>query len=309
MERLFCNSLQAEFDLEKLGVVKSAGFKKNGIIVEVKQQNNIRNITLLSEDNISASELYNIFSSVERLLMIFDGRFYKLNYLTFESADLEMKKRLDFYSKKCFAGRLTYYNSADYCRHSLIKVIDLETVFTSELYDKWKRILTDLDIVHQMYLYSICNIKTPIDINCGFMIELTEAMVEVVNLYKHDFSSYNPGEKGTSLKTCIDAIIKKYGVDIFEKELSSNYDDFLQVMVDSRVRIMHIKRKHNKIYFNGEESLLYIQKLMLLYRKVLFDLLDIDESIYTDNIKKVVRALDDWNGVRESLFHRMNNNA
>ena len=57
---------------------------------------------------------------------------------------------------------------------------------------------------------------------------------------------------------CLDALIIQYGQEIFSKEIETNYEGFLQVLVNSRVRIMHIKRNQKGIYFNGSEPALYM---------------------------------------------------
>lgn len=58
---------------------------------------------------------------------------------------------------------------------------------------------------------------------------------------------------------------------------------------------MHIKREQKGVYFNGTESILYILKMSLLYRKILFELLNIKEVSYIDRLRKRVLELDEWN--------------
>lgn len=38
----------------------------------------------------------------------------------------------------------------------------------------------------------------------------------------------------------------------------------------------------------------YIAKLSIMYRKIIFMLIGIDDTMYTDNIIKAVEALDNW---------------
>lgn len=59
-------------------------------------------------------------------------------------------------------------------------------------------------------------------------------------------------------------------------------------MVNSRVRIIHIKREQKGLYFNGNESVLYTLKISLLYRCIIFKVLNINELNYIDNSIKCV---------------------
>ena len=90
-----------------------------------------------------------------------------------------------------------------------------------------------------------------------FLIHLAETLVEVLKVYTNSFQKLKPGN-GTSLRACVKALIKEYGEDIFEKEMEANEKEFLSTVINSRVRIMHIKRNQKIKYFNGNESVLYI---------------------------------------------------
>ena len=156
-----------------------------------------------------------------------------------------------------------------------------------------------------MYLYSLSNSGITVDVKCAFLIELAEPLVEIVKGHTNYFSTLIPGARGTTLKSCLDALITKYGVDIFEKELSNNSEQFLSAMVNSRVRIMHIKREQRGIYFNGNESVLYTLKMSLLYRRIIFEVLGISEINYRDNLLKCVSRLDKWNDVLEHFLLKL----
>ena len=49
------------------------------------------------------------------------------------------------------------------------------------------------------------------------LIELAEPLVEIVKKHTNFYASFNTRARGTSLKNCLDALITKYGVDIFER--------------------------------------------------------------------------------------------
>ena len=72
--------------------------------------------------------------------------------------------------------------------------------------------------------------------------------------------------------------------------------------VNSRVNIMHVKRNQRKPALNGKQSCLYAQKLSLLYRKILFELLQINDSLYLEKLKHCVLNLDNWNSISDDFL-------
>ena len=137
-----------------------------------------------------------------------------------------------------------------------------------------------------------------------FLIHLAETLVEVLKVYTNSFQKLKPGN-GTSLRACFKALIKEYGEDIFEKEMEANEKEFLSTVINSRVRIMHIKRNQKIKYFNGNESVLYILKLSLLYRRILLNILGVEEQMYVDKLQKCVSRLNRWNDTLDKLLLRL----
>lgn len=272
--------------------------------IKIEQSIN-RIIMLKSIEDVSVYDLHAIFTRVERLLMLFDGRFFTLSELILCDSEETNEEMLASHAIHFMKGRLSYFQSADFCNYKCDGLINFDDVLNAKLFARWEGLLDELDIVHQMYLYSVSDSKMPVDLKCAFLIELAEPLVEIVKQNTDLFSELNPGKRGTSLKMCLDALIKQYGTDIFAIEISSAYDEFLSVLVDSRVRIMHIKKKQEKIYCNGSESILYILKMSLLYRKVLFEMLHIEQQYYKDKILKSVTILDKWNNVLDKLLQKL----
>ncbi len=269
------------------------------------EQGGIRTITIMTETDISVRGLYSVFSRLERLLMIFDGRFIPLFGLEFLDSNTSTDEQLLIYAKHCFGNRLSYYNSVDFCSYNVNKLLDFDSVLTKELYKKWESILEELDVVHQMFLYSLCGSGQPVDIKCAFLIELAEPLVEILKEYKHYFEKLEPGKQGTTLKDCLKALIEKCGISIFSDELSGDRDKFYQVLRNSRVRIMHIKRKKDWGYFDNLESVLYSVKMCLLYRKIIFELLDINSTEYHDDLRKCVSYWNRWNDVLSNFLLKL----
>lgn len=64
-------------------------------------------------------------------------------------------------------------------------------------------------------------------------------------------------------------------MDIFGAEYQKSSDKFLQILVNSRVGIMHIKRNFSKSYLSGEESLLYMASLWFSIEGYYLNLLEL----------------------------------
>lgn len=304
-----CKSLVGIFKADKtmLAGPSEIGFElvKDKLFHIKVEQCGIRKISVTSDEDVSVFDLYAVFSRLERLLMLLDGTFISLSEIQLSKSDTADENILRSCEVHLMKQRLAYFLSADFCNYSINKMIGFDSIITTDLFCKWERLLDELDVVHQMYLYSLSKDGMPVDIKCAFLIELAEPLVEIVKNHTALFSSLTPGARGTSLRNCLDALITEYGREIFESELSKDYEKFLSVLVNSRVRIMHIKRNQNGKYFNGEESVLYSLKMSLLYRKILFKMMEIDEVNYQDNLKKCVSRLDKWNDTLDRFFAKL----
>lgn len=310
MEQIIkCKSLEAIFKDD--GLILDGPYKIEFDIIRDElfhisvEQYGIRKIAVVSDVDISVFHLHALFTRVERLLMLLDGVFIPLSELCLSKSDVVEKKILESCEKNFMKQRLPYFSSADFCAYNKDRMLKFDSIITADLFYKWENLLDELDVVHQMYLYSLSNSKITVDIKCAFLIELAEPLVEVIREHTSNFTSIIPGTRGTTLKTCLDALIQKYGTDIFKRELSNNYEKFLSAMVNSRVRIMHIKREQRGIYFNGVESVLYALKMSLLYRRIMFEVLGIDEMKYKDTLKKCVSQLDRWNDTLDKFLVKL----
>ena len=251
-----------------------------------------RTIELLSQNPISCDVLYSEFQDFEKLLMLFDGKFYPIEDISleeFESTDTEMCD----YSMQFLENRLEYYSSKDFCQYGFTKIIDFQEELNSNLYSHWKLLLEQMDISYQAFLYALSDNKNPVDMNLAFLVELAEPFVELIKENTFYCQTLTPGERGTTLKMCIDSLITHFGTDIFEKELSNDYSNFLDTAVGSRVRVMHIK-KNQKKYWTGKDCVRYSMKFSLLYRRILLELLGIQYSTYDDTLKNATETIDRW---------------
>ena len=277
--------------------------RDNKFFIKIEQCG-YRKISIKALEETSVFELYGVFTKIERLLMIFDGQFLNLENLEFtDSSDTE-KSMLKSVGNNLMHQRLTYFKAADLVSYKVDKLLEFDEVLNTDLYDKWEQLLEELDIAHQMYLYAMGDTKITVDVKCAFLIELAETLVEVLKVYTNSFQKLKPGN-GTSLRACVKALIKEYGEDIFEKEMEANEKEFLSTVINSRVRIMHIKRNQKIKYFNGNESVLYILKLSLLYRRILLNILGVEEQMYVDKLQKCVSRLNRWNDTLDKLLLRL----
>ena len=277
--------------------------RDNKFFIKIEQCG-YRKISIKALEETSVFELYGVFTKIERLLMIFDGQFQNLENLEFtDSSDTE-KSMLKSVGNNLMHQRLSYFKSSDLVSYKVDKLLEFEEVLNSDLYDKWEHLLEELDIAHQMYLYAMGDTKITVDVKCAFLIELSETLVEVLKAYTNSFQKLKPGN-GTSLRACVKALIEEYGKDIFEREMEANEKEFLSTVINSRVRIMHIKRNQKIKYFDGNESVLYILKLSLLYRRILLEILGVEKQVYVDKLRKCVSRLNRWNDTLDKFLLRL----
>lgn len=95
--------------------------------------------------------------------------------------------------------RLKYYTTDDILV-SGGRLIEFDKVLTNTVFDKWLKLLCEIDIVNQVYLYTISKNSMPVDMRLSFMTELAEPLVEIVNSEKSYFLSLKPGSRGSTLK-------------------------------------------------------------------------------------------------------------
>ena len=277
--------------------------RDNKFFIKIEQCG-YRKISIKASEETSVFELYGVFTKIERLLMIFDGQFLKLKNLEFTDSSETENSMLKSVGNNLMHQRLSYFKSADLVSYKVDKLLEFEEVLNSDLYDKWEHLLEELDIAHQMYLYAMGDTKITVDVKCAFLIELAETLVEILKVYTNSFQKLKPGD-GTSLKACVKALIEEYGKDIFEREMEANEKEFLSTVINSRVRIMHIKRNQKIKYFDGNESVLYILKLSLLYRRILLEILGVEKQVYVDKLRKCVSRLNRWNDTLDKFFLRL----
>ena len=177
--------------------------------------------------------------------------------------------------------------------NGFLSLLQFQDVLTEERFHKWINLRKQLDIAYSVFMYSLSDSKMPVDTNFAFLVELAEPFVELLKENSGFYQELSPGEKGTSLKKCISAIIGDFGKDIFSKEMNGDYESFLRTTVDSRVRIMHIKKNQPR-HFSGKDCVRYSVKFSLLYRRILLDLLDVPYEAYIARLKHAVQVIDEW---------------
>lgn len=250
------------------------------------QQAGFRQIVLFDKNN-DIEKIFTIFNTIDRFMQIFDGKFIPI--ISLNAID-ENEKECNLYKNEIenyFNSRLSYFSSQDIYLDTHSKLCEPIKFLNEKTLQEWADLQSDLDLIHQSMLYFTCDNKLPIDIRLAHMIECFEPLSEFLSTKDKFF--VNTGSDGKpTLKSCIDAIICKYGKSIFDKEYSKNKEKFLQLLVNTRVRIMHTKCKFQKDYIKGPVILMLCGKISLLYRSIILTLLNIDLEKYEDNLKKDV---------------------
>lgn len=310
-ENIECNSIE----IFLMGSVSLSN--KHPIVINYKYKNYSlsliveqcvkRSITVHSNEPISIEQIWDFYIKIEKLLMLFDGRFLEIEDVKIGCSDLNEYDYKEF-DKKYLSNRLSYYETDQLFKCSINKLIEYDEVLTSDLIGEWIKILDELDIVHQVVLYSTALTGITVDIKCAYLIQSMEPLTEIIKKYNTSFEVAGYKNKRPTLKNCIAAVVSKYGNDIFEEEYNISKDNFLTVLVNTRVRIMHIKQKQGKIYLTGEECNLYLVKLFYLYRIAILSIIGIDYDAYRDRVINGVHKLNEWNGILYSFEKRLQEN-
>lgn len=263
----------------------------DGLIADIQQIIG-RRIEITATSPRPCFEVFNSFQDMETLLMLFDGMFYPIEKIIFEDGSKETTAKFSGIVEELLAKRLNFFESRDFCQNSLLSLLPFQDVLTEALFNKWIKLRKQLDIAYSIFVYSLSDNKMPVDTNFAFLVELAEPFVELLKENRGLYQELSPGH-GTTLKKCVSSIIDGFGKGIFSKETNGDYESFLRTTIDSRVRIMHIKKNQPR-HFSGKDCARYSVKFSLLYRRILLDLLGIPYEAYIARLKHAVQIIDEW---------------
>ena len=249
-------------------------------------------ITISSSDGCLYKDTLDFYYTLETLLMLFDGQFYPV-VSAFEN-NVEITPG---WNKRT----LPSYHSADFMIGSGNVLLDYEMVLNDRLLEKWYALREELDLIHKMVLYCLSSVEMPKDMQCAFMVEAFSGICELLHKKKPGFSKPSVPKGESKLKHYLLAVVNHYGSDIFGIESTISKEKFAQILVNSRNRIAHIKSEQDRIYLHGGESVMYLVKLSLLYRVVLFDLLGISKNLYNDKLTARIQAINEHDIMQEFL--------
>ena len=245
-----------------------------------------RIITVHTVEDASIYDLHHLYFDLKRLIMLMDGQFYPITSVTQDGVEIttSIQKKL-----------LPNYFSADFMIGENNRLINFDEVLSETLFSNWCLIQEELDIVHNTALYCLSRVEMPVDMKCAFLIEAFIGVGEIIQSKKSEFvlpkrKNREESQLGLDLKY----IISHYGQEIFRGEYQKDLEGFVQILVNSRNRIAHIKSKQNRKFLNGDESVLYLHKLSLMYRIILLDLLDIPLNRYKERFSNRIETINCW---------------
>lgn len=290
-----CYSIEARYELKQgsLRCVKPYVFPyKDRITIEINE-GMVRTIRISSNDEIMIKTLYKYLVDIERLLNILDGAFIPLKDIEI----LGKGKKIDYkiYADQIIAQRLKYFQSSKIYSINIDRLIEYERVLDGTLLESWKYLVEELGVINQLYLYACSDCGLTIDVICAFLIQISEPLVEYLK-QKKIFAN-----KPRYLKDCIMLLIKKYGCYIFRQEIQCNLEEICKRMVNTRVNIMHIKKKQKQPCLNSKECILYSIKMTYLYRVVILNLLSIEDALFIKRLTSRINYLDTWENVLQGL--------
>ena len=277
-------------------------YYEDNVTIQVEQSGSVRTTTIIADNPMRVIYLWGFFHYLDQFFMLCEGQFIEINEITFVSENAN--QALEHFGKICVDERPNFYLSADFCKYKMNCWLNPVAVLNQELFDNWIDLLDRLDIVHNVILYNVSSVGITIDIKAAFLIEAFEGLAELLKDTGITFRNAKPRE--SQLKINLIKIINVFGKDIFRKETVFDINKVTKVFVDSRNRIAHIKTKQDRIYLNGNESLIYTIKMFYLYRVVLLHLLGIESSCYNQKIKNSIDEWDNHKGIVDRFLDRLN---
>lgn len=270
----------------------------NGFSFNIEIQQGITRIICIdSFESNNYKDYLDIFYTLETLLMICDGHFIP-TISAFED-DIEITSS---WNKR----RLPSYSSADFMLGAGNKLIDYSEIINEEMFKKWYDLKSELDLNFKMMLYCVSSVEMPKDMQCAFLTEAFSGIYELA-IEKYPDIKVKKASKGESdLKYYLVALFEKFGGIIFGEELTINKYTFAQILVNSRNRIAHISSKQNRVFLNGEECVMYLKKLSLLYRTIIFDYLELSEDLYKDKLSSATTSINNHRSMSE-FFDKLKN--
>lgn len=260
------------------------GYKGIDYRITITQLKN-RIIEIFAEQSYYSDFLHIYYACLD-LLQIFDGSF--LNLVNANDGSTEVTQSIK-------RRELARYTSADFVQGVQNKLVCFSDAICERTFSRWLDIEEKLDITHKMFLIITSEIEMPVDMKCAFMTEIFLCVAELVNSENAQaFSLPQVTRADSKLQRYLIALISKYGMDIFGREISvgGNAEKLTGYLVNGRNRIAHIKTKQGKDYFDGPECVAYLMKLSLLYRVIVMDLLDISDDKYKERLKGRVASID-----------------
>lgn len=266
----------------------------SGVSYRVRIEQQLKREWIIATDSVVAcTELFNMFAFLEQLLFIFDGKFYPVEIAEIIDENenpLIYKHQVDYYLNYM----LPVYNSMDICKYTCMKLVNFSDIDFESILTDWSLINEELDIAYPMFMYCLSDIPMPVDCKIASLIEIAKPLGEIVEKKNRKFSMPRNDSNKLTLKAALKALIDEFGQEIFKAEINSNYNDLLQLFINTRNKISHVKSQRNKNCLDGKQCVFYIAKLSIMYRAILYSILNIDINIYNHKLKEAISKWDAW---------------
>lgn len=261
----------------------------NHTVVKVSQLGK-RFVEISSDIETTINDLFLNFQEFEKFLMLFDGRFFEIEELDVYGENGDAIENSAEVLKEMQKKRLKCFNSNRIFVYPKLKLSSFGKVVSEGIYKEWLKLVDDIELAHNMYLYAISDNGMTSDINFAFLVELAEPYAELIKDRKGIFYSTNMDKRAT-LAECLESLMLTYGGDIYQRELNNKWSSFIQTSKNSRVKIMHIKKNQGNFY-DRNHCVFYSMKLHLLYRRILLELIGVPYDCYRDKLQAAVKLVD-----------------
>lgn len=128
----------------------------------------------------------------------------------------------------------------------------------------------------------------------------------IFEIYKHLNNKLN------KLKQICNHPSQYYGDSLYEVEKSAKFielknicDKFFDIIVNTRINIMHAKKDYKTPFLEKEENALYAVKFYLLYRVCAISYIGFDKTMYQQQLLNCISIWESWETVYSDFMKKL----
>lgn len=251
--------------------------RENVVIdISIDRQLALKLITIHSD---SDADLLKVLFEVLRFENLYEGYFYETQKLEIDELDCieQIDTWLPYYkSKQCWMVVPNLSMSCD----------------LSDAFKNWQNNVEKLGIIHQMFLYSAYSGDLTPDVKLALILQAFEPISydleknNEIKIVPHNHR--NPTDTRILFQDRLYFIMLKYKDLLF---FDDNLDIVSERAANLRNKVVHLDRDKKEV-LTGQESGYYLEKIILMYTVLIFEMIGLEKEKYIEQIRETVQRYD-----------------